>query len=123
MKETSEVDKDLLRKIYGMPQFINGKTVYIDLFTKKPRSEEEVAAEVKKSREKLKPFHRLENGVIILRVLGSIVMLFDVCMKVAYYGYSRFASIEIKNLYLLLLLLRPMLISALVVYVIWLKLK
>lgn len=39
-----------------MPQFINGKTVYIDPITRKPRSQEEVAKEIQESRERIKPF-------------------------------------------------------------------
>lgn len=50
-KEMVKIDGELIRKLYGMPQFINGKTVYIDPVTKKPRSQEEVVNEIQASRE------------------------------------------------------------------------
>jgi hypothetical protein len=58
-----------------------------------------VADEVKASREKLIPFQKLEDRMLWIRLLGSVVMLLDISMKISYVNASRFASIEIKNLY------------------------
>ena len=45
---------------------------------------------------KLKVFQRYEDKLLALRVFGSVIMCWDTLFKVAYYAYSRFASIEIK---------------------------
>lgn len=47
----------------------------------------------------------------------------DVCFKVVYLFKSRFASIELKRLYQMILILRPALIGALILYVILVKIK
>ena len=39
---------------------------------------------------------RYEDKLLALRVFGSVIMCWDTLFKVAYYAYSRFASIEIK---------------------------
>lgn len=50
-------------------------------------------------------------------------MLFDVALKEGYFTYSRFASIELKNLYFTLIFLRPILIAGLITYTAILRLK
>lgn len=52
--------------------------------------------------------------MIIIRVFSAIVLLLDVCLKVVYLFKSRFASIELKKLYQMILILRPCLIGALI---------
>lgn len=48
-------------------------------------------------------------------------MVFDLCFKMSYYTGSRFASIEVKNLYYVIIIFRPVVLSALVIYLMWLK--
>lgn len=59
--------------------------------------------------------------MLFIRILASIIMVFDLCFKMSYYTGSRFASIEVKNLYYVIIIFRPVVLSALVIYLMWLK--
>ena len=43
-------------------------------------------------------------------MIGSVILLFDIFCKLSYYTTSRFASIEIKDLYYRLLFFRPIML-------------
>ena len=64
-----------------------------------------------------------EDTALWLRFMGSFVMMLDTVMKYSYYSFSRFASAEIKEMYRLLIGLRPTLVEFLIGYIVWLKIK
>lgn len=68
-------------------------------------------------------FQKFENTLLGLRIAGSIVMCWDVCIKCAYYNFSRFASIGLKQVYLCLLFFRPFMLFLMTLYYILLDCK
>lgn len=44
------------------------------------------------------------------RIVGAVILLFDIFLKLSYYTTSRFASIEIQGLYFRLLFFRPIML-------------
>ena len=57
-----------------------------------------------------------KNTLYCLRLISSTVMTFDICSKVAYYQFSSFLSIEIKDLYFCFMMLRPTSVVLLLLY-------
>jgi len=54
---------------------------------------------------------------------GAVIMTWDICTKIAYFNFSRFASIEVKQIYLFFLFFRPCLILLSSIYNLLLDLK
>lgn len=58
----------------------------------------------------------MKKLLYVFWVFGSLVALIDIFAKIAYYDYSVFASIHIKQIYLIFLFLRPIMIAAIIIY-------
>ena len=62
---------------------------------------------------------KLAKKVIIknlVKFIGALILLLDIMAKISYYNFSRFASNQLKQLFLSFLYLRPILVIALVSY-------
>ena len=68
-------------------------------------------------------FEKYENALLMLRIGGGIVMTWDITLKIAYYEYNRFASLDVKQLYLCFLWFRPLLLALVTFYNMLLGLK
>lgn len=63
--------------------------------------------------QKMKCFKSMHS---LLRILGSLIMAFDLCCKISYYVFSSWLNIHVKNLYYSFICIRPIALSGLIVY-------
>lgn len=67
--------------------------------------------------EKLKlKLEQTEDTLLVVRVLNSIVLTWDITLKIAYFSSSRFSSQMLKQIYLSFLFFRPALLIIALVY-------
>ena len=59
---------------------------------------------------------RLENTLLVVRFLGSLISLFDIFCKISYLGKSRFSSFTVEEIYLALLFFRPLVVGSALAY-------
>lgn len=45
-----------------------------------------------------------------LRLLGAFLFLFDLCLKIAYFRVSKFIALDIRQMYLIFLIVRPVIV-------------
>lgn len=74
-------------------------------------------------RKKLKPYQDMEDRLLKWRFISSIIVCFDFTLKIAYLSSSRFASIELREVYYSVLWIRPTMIICIWFYGLLLHLK
>ena len=79
-------------------------------------TQEEVEAVVTSELNELNTYKKKEDLLLYVKWAASILMIFDVYMKISYWSYSRFASPDIRSAYGLFMAFRPCLLSILVGY-------